>query len=53
MYVRILIGFVFMHIRTSAFHYFDKHSADKCIWSNPHSNAFLDLDGDCLAGRTL
>ncbi|EIE92252.1 hypothetical protein RO3G_17059 [Rhizopus delemar RA 99-880] len=28
---------------------FDKQSIDQCTWANPHSNAFVDLDGDCLA----
>ncbi|CAO3681171.1 unnamed protein product [Rhizopus microsporus] len=28
---------------------FQKESIDKCTWANPHSNAFVDLDGDCLA----
>ncbi|GAA5798014.1 hypothetical protein HPULCUR_003412 [Helicostylum pulchrum] len=34
---------------TSASTIFDKASTDKCVWSNPHSNAFVDLNGDCLA----
>ncbi|KAI8085765.1 uncharacterized protein B0P05DRAFT_466374 [Gilbertella persicaria] len=34
---------------TSAATLFDKTSTDKCTWANPHSNAFIDLDGDCLA----
>ncbi|KAI9473399.1 MAG: hypothetical protein EXX96DRAFT_528016 [Benjaminiella poitrasii] len=34
---------------TSASPFFDKLSTDKCTWANPHSNAFVDLDGDCLA----
>ncbi|KAI8881111.1 hypothetical protein K501DRAFT_223676 [Backusella circina FSU 941] len=34
---------------TSASTLFDKTSTDSCIWANPHSNAFVDLDGDCLA----
>jgi len=25
----------------------------RCKWPNPHSNAFIDLDGDCLAGMVL
>lgn len=24
-----------------------------CHLSNPHSNAFIDLDGDCLAGTSM
>lgn len=35
--------------RTSAFPIFDKSLTDRCTWTNPHSNAFVDLDGDCLA----
>ncbi|KAI8991683.1 hypothetical protein BDF20DRAFT_812771 [Mycotypha africana] len=27
----------------------DKSYTDRCHWANPHSNAFIDLDGDCLA----
>lgn len=27
------------------------NSAQVCRWANPHSNAFIDLDGDCLAGK--
>jgi integrin alpha FG-GAP repeat containing protein 1 len=38
--------------RTSAASLFDKASTDSCTWANPHSNAFVDLDGDCLAGNT-
>lgn len=41
-----------MHViyyRTSASPAFDKSLADRCTWANPHSNAFVDLDGDCLA----
>ncbi|RUS19475.1 hypothetical protein BC937DRAFT_87413 [Endogone sp. FLAS-F59071] len=29
--------------------YFNSIDSDTCQWMNPHSNAFLDLDGDCLA----
>ncbi|CAO3663293.1 unnamed protein product [Umbelopsis ramanniana] len=28
---------------------FDTADSENCVWSSPHSNAFLDLDGDCLA----
>lgn len=35
---------------TSAANYLDKTLTDKCTWANPHANAFIDLDGDCLAG---
>ncbi|KAI8381145.1 uncharacterized protein BYT42DRAFT_565436 [Radiomyces spectabilis] len=34
---------------SSAAQIFDQAQTSKCIWSHPHSNAFLDLDGDCLA----
>ncbi|KAI8368959.1 hypothetical protein BD560DRAFT_330475 [Blakeslea trispora] len=34
---------------TSASHLFNKTATDRCRWANPHSNAFVDLDGDCLA----
>ncbi|KAL7335883.1 hypothetical protein PS15p_201296 [Mucor circinelloides] len=34
---------------TSASSLFDKTQTDRCTWANPHSNAFVDLDGDCLA----
>jgi integrin alpha FG-GAP repeat containing protein 1 len=34
---------------TSAANYLDKSLTDQCTWSNPHGNAFIDLDGDCLA----
>ncbi|KAG0188719.1 hypothetical protein DFQ28_004447 [Apophysomyces sp. BC1034] len=34
---------------TSASHLFEKTYTDECVWAHPHSNAFLDLDGDCLA----
>lgn len=37
-----------MH-RSSASPIFDKSLTDRCTWANPHSNAFIDLDGDCLA----
>lgn len=32
---------------TSASNLFNPTS--QCTWSSPHSNAFVDLDGDCLA----
>ena len=28
------------------------HTSGLCRISNPHSNAFVDLNGDCLAGMT-
>ncbi|KAI9027529.1 hypothetical protein CLU79DRAFT_881311 [Phycomyces nitens] len=28
---------------------FDAVTTGNCKWAHPHSNAFLDLDGDCLA----
>ncbi|OBZ83458.1 T-cell immunomodulatory protein [Choanephora cucurbitarum] len=34
---------------TSASGLFNKTASDRCRWANPHSNAFVDLDGDCLA----
>ncbi|KAI8072567.1 hypothetical protein BC940DRAFT_292890 [Gongronella butleri] len=34
---------------TSADAYFDAKSLSSCRWTTPHSNAFIDLDGDCLA----
>ncbi|KAG1456295.1 hypothetical protein G6F56_006860 [Rhizopus delemar] len=34
---------------SSAESLFDKESIDECNWATPHSNAFVDLDGDCLA----
>ncbi|CEP13272.1 hypothetical protein [Parasitella parasitica] len=34
---------------TSASPTFEKSLTDRCTWANPHSNAFVDLDGDCLA----
>ncbi|KAI7897751.1 uncharacterized protein BX663DRAFT_481196 [Cokeromyces recurvatus] len=34
---------------TSASPFFDEKVTDKCVWANPHSNAFVDLNGDCLA----
>jgi integrin alpha FG-GAP repeat containing protein 1 len=42
------VNFNIMH-RTSASPLFDKSLTDRCTWANPHSNAFVDLDGDCLA----
>ncbi|RUS28626.1 hypothetical protein BC938DRAFT_481655 [Jimgerdemannia flammicorona] len=30
--------------------YFNQTDLATCQWTNPHSNAFIDLDGDCLAG---
>jgi hypothetical protein len=35
---------------TSAQGLFDVKDSGNCVWSSPHSNAFVDLDGDCLAG---
>ncbi|KAL0078748.1 hypothetical protein F4703DRAFT_1876957 [Phycomyces blakesleeanus] len=35
--------------RVSASTVFDKVTTGNCKWAHPHSNAFLDLDGDCLA----
>ena len=26
-------------------------TGNQCLLSNPHSNAVIDLNGDCLAGR--
>lgn len=40
---------VILYIRTSASTVFDKTTTDKCTWANPHSNAFIDFNGDCLA----
>ncbi|CAO3685637.1 unnamed protein product [Umbelopsis vinacea] len=34
---------------TSAQGLFDVKDSGNCVWSSPHSNAFVDLDGDCLA----
>ncbi|KAI8089476.1 uncharacterized protein BX664DRAFT_333099 [Halteromyces radiatus] len=34
---------------TSASSYFDPTFTSRCRWASPHSNAFVDLDGDCLA----
>ncbi|SAM07750.1 hypothetical protein [Absidia glauca] len=34
---------------TSASNLFDPTYSERCRWASPHSNAFLDLDGDCLA----
>ncbi len=28
-------------------------ASDVCQLANPHSNAFIDMDGDCLAGESL
>lgn len=39
--------------RTSASSILDKASTDKCNWANPHSNAFVDFNGDCLAGKKV
>ncbi|KAI7866537.1 hypothetical protein BDF14DRAFT_1812406 [Spinellus fusiger] len=38
---------------TSASTVLDRTSTDQCHWAHPHSNAFLDLDGDCLADLVL
>ncbi|CAO3580274.1 unnamed protein product [Absidia cylindrospora] len=34
---------------TSASSFFDSTYSSQCRWASPHSNAFLDLNGDCLA----
>ncbi|ORX51249.1 hypothetical protein DM01DRAFT_176162 [Hesseltinella vesiculosa] len=34
---------------TSTANLFDSASLSQCKWASPHSNAFVDLDGDCLA----
>ncbi|KAI9311839.1 hypothetical protein BX666DRAFT_1992962 [Dichotomocladium elegans] len=34
---------------TSAASVFDQAYTNQCTWANPHSNAVVDLDGDCLA----
>ncbi|KAI9488105.1 hypothetical protein BDB00DRAFT_850036 [Zychaea mexicana] len=34
---------------TSASSILDENETTKCIWTHPHSNAVVDLDGDCLA----
>ncbi|KAI9248624.1 hypothetical protein BY458DRAFT_536598 [Sporodiniella umbellata] len=36
---------------SSAENLFDKQSYSQCTWATPHSNAFIDLNGDCLAGK--
>ena len=35
---------------TSAQTVLNTKDSNNCAWSSPHSNAFVDLDGDCLAG---
>lgn len=34
---------------TSASNIFDTEDSSKCTWASPNSNAFIDLNGDCLA----
>ncbi|KAI8140634.1 hypothetical protein BJV82DRAFT_621881 [Fennellomyces sp. T-0311] len=34
---------------TSASTILNESETNKCVWSNPHSNAVVDLNGDCLA----
>ncbi|KAG2226834.1 hypothetical protein INT45_005799 [Circinella minor] len=35
--------------RTSAKTILDENETNQCLWAHPHSNAVVDLNGDCLA----